>query len=160
MRIQSSRILFSALALCFCLFGSNTTLAQDGPTFSTAPLVDPNTATQEELAAVAGLNTEAVQAILENRPFATPSALHAVIGESIGEDNQFSVYSAIFVPVKLNSSSNDDFRLVPSTLTARKLAHEFEEYRPYSSIDQFRREMSKYVSDEEVDFLTRYVIVD
>lgn len=160
MRIQSFKTLFSVLALCLCFLGSNVTFAQDGPTFNTAPLVDPNSATQEELAAVPGLSAEAVQAVLDKRPFETPSALHAAIGESIGEDNQFSVYSAMFIPVKLNSSSNDDFRLVPSTLTARKLAHEFEEYRPYSSIDQFRREMSKYVSDEEVDFLTRYVIVD
>lgn len=160
MRIQSSKLFLSALAVLFCLLGSQIALAQDEASFNTNPLLDPNNATAEELAGVAGLTPEAVQAIVENRPFATPSALHAAIGESISEEDQFSVYSAVFVKVKLNSSANEDFRLVPSTLSARKLAHEFEEYRPYSSMDQFRREMSKYVSTEEVDFLERYVIVD
>ena len=41
-----------------------------------------------------------------------------------------------------------------------KLAHEFEEYRPYESMDQFSREMSKYVSDGEVAYLTRFVTLD
>ena len=37
------------------------------------------------------------------------------------------------------------------------MAHEFEEYRPYTSLEQFRREIGKYVDDEEVARLERYV---
>lgn len=128
--------------------------------FSAQPLIDPNTATAEQLAQVPGLTEAAAQAVVENRPYATPSELHAVISDGMSEDDLFTVYSAMFVKVKLNSSANEDFRLVPSTLSARKLAHEFEEYRPYSSIEDFRREMKKYVSEAEVAFLERYVIVD
>ncbi len=128
--------------------------------FVTAALIDPNTATEEQLAAITGLSDAGVQAVLANRPFATPSELHAAIGEGMSEEDLFSVYSEMFVQVKLNSSANADFMLVPSTMSARRLAHEFEEYRPYTSMEQFSREMSKYVSDNEVSFLTRYVIVD
>ncbi len=130
------------------------------PTFSTTPLIDPNTAAKAELSAVPGLSETAVAAILAGRPFATPTALHAVIGEGLSEDAQRSIYGAMFVPVGLNTGAEEDFKLIPSTMSPRKLAHEFEEYRPYESIDQFRREMAKYVSDAEVDYLTRYVTLD
>ena len=43
--------------------------------------------------------------------------------------------------------------LAPGTM----LLHEFKEYRPYDSIEQFRREIGKYVSEEEVSRLERYV---
>ena len=59
-----------------------------------------------------------------------------------------------------NSGAEDDFKLIPSTMSPGKLAHEFEEYRPYDSISQFRREMAKYVSEDEVTYLTRYVTLD
>ena len=39
----------------------------------------------------------------------------------------------------------------------KRMAHEFEEYRPYSSMEQFRREIGKYVDDGEVARLERYV---
>jgi hypothetical protein len=41
-----------------------------------------------------------------------------------------------------------------------RMLREFKEYRPYTSIEQFRREMGKYASDEEVARLERYVIID
>jgi hypothetical protein len=37
------------------------------------------------------------------------------------------------------------------------MRHEFEEYRPYSAMAQFQREMGKYVDDEEVARMSRYV---
>lgn len=128
--------------------------------FTTAQLIDPNTATAEQLAMIPGLSPEGAEAVLSGRPFASATELHAAISDGMSEENLRSVYSAMFVKVNLNSSANEDFRLVPSTLSPRKLAHEFEEYRPYSSIEDFQREMSKYVSDAEVAFLERYVIVD
>ena len=103
---------------------------------------------------------EAVAEILAGRPFATPSELHAVIGPRLSEADQRTVYGAMFIPVGLNSGAEQDYALIPSSLSPRKLAHEFEEYRPYESIDQFRREMSKYVSDAEVEYLTRFVTLD
>jgi hypothetical protein len=66
----------------------------------------------------------------------------------------------MFVKVDLNSGSNADYRLIPTTMSPGRLAHEFEEYRPYTSIEQFNREMSKYVSAEEVAFLSRYVTIN
>ena len=40
------------------------------------------------------------------------------------------------------------------------MVHEFEEYRPYTSIEQFQREIGKYVDEDEVARLERYVYID
>jgi hypothetical protein len=128
--------------------------------FATAALIDPNTASADVIAAIPGVNAELAQQVISGRPYATPSALHAVLEDAVDENELRTIYSAMFVVVDLNKGSNADYRLIPSTLSPGHLAHEFEEYRPYSSIEQFGREMSKYVSAEEVAFLTRYVTID
>lgn len=128
--------------------------------FPTTALIDPNTASQEVLAAVAGISEDAVAAIIAARPFSTPSEMDAAIGETLDEDARKAVYALVFVKVGLNSGADEDYRLIPSTMPAGKLAHEFEEYRPYDSMEEFQREMVKYVSNDEVAYLTRFVTLD
>lgn len=130
------------------------------PTFATAALIDPNTAPEAVLAAVPGMTDAAVAAIVGSRPFATPSEMDAAIGDALDDDARQMVYALTFVKVGLNSGAEDDYKLIPSTMSPGKLAHEFEEYRPYDSMEQFRREMAKYVSDEEVAYLARFVTLD
>jgi hypothetical protein len=40
------------------------------------------------------------------------------------------------------------------------MLREFKEYRPYKNIEQFRREIGKYVDKKEVARLERYVAVN
>ena len=40
-----------------------------------------------------------------------------------------------------------------------RMRHEFEEYRPYTSMEQFRREIGKYVDKNEVARLEQYVMI-
>jgi DNA uptake protein ComE-like DNA-binding protein len=40
-----------------------------------------------------------------------------------------------------------------------RMVHEFEEYRPYKSIQQFRKEIGKYVDAAKVDEYERYIFV-
>ncbi|MGI9205435.1 MAG: hypothetical protein ACR2Q3_15580 [Woeseiaceae bacterium] len=140
--------------------GDGSPVENASSSFPTAPLIDPNSAPAEVLAEIQGLSDNVIAAIVAGRPFATPSALHAAIGDLLTEDEQKLVYGRMFVKVGLNSGADEDYRLIPSTMSAGKLAHEFEEYRPYESMDQFRREMAKYVSDEEVAYLARFVTLD
>ena len=128
--------------------------------FATAPLIDPNTATEAELSAIEGLSPAAIQAVLNGRPFVSPTALHAAIGAGLREDQQYAIYSAMFVKVNINTAAAADLQLVPSTLAPGKLAREIEEYRPYKSVDDFSREMQKYVSAGEVAFLQRFVTLE
>lgn len=128
--------------------------------FPTAALIDPNTASDGELAAIPGMPEAAVAAILAGRPFSTPSELDAAIVDTLDEAGRKAVYALMFVKVGLNSGAEDDYKLIPSTMAPGKLAHEFEEYRPYDSMEQFSREMSKYVSDKEVAYLGRFLTLD
>ena len=57
----------------------------------------------------------------------------------------------------LNSASENDFLTIPG-MTPR-MVHEFMEYRPYKSITQFRKEMSKYVSSAVIADYEKYVYV-
>ena len=123
-----------------------------------ADLLNANSASESELAAVAALDDGAVAAILASRPYADIGELDAVLAASLGEDERESVYAAVFVPINLNTASRENILLIPGV--GRKMAHEFEEYRPYSSMEQFRREIGKYVDEDEVARLEMYVTLD
>lgn len=60
--------------------------------------------------------------------------------------------------INLNTAAGDEFLAAVPNL-GNKMAHEFEEYRPYKSIQQFRREMGKYVKPEQIAEYEKYVFV-
>ncbi len=121
----------------------------------TSGVVNPNQTGQEELLALPHLDSALVEGILEGRPFLSMRDLSAFLSESLGEEQLAELYVQLFVPMNLNTTAEDDFLLVPGV--GPRLAHEFEEYRPYRAMAQFRREIGKYVSEEEVSRLERYV---
>lgn len=59
--------------------------------------------------------------------------------------------------LSLNDASAEDFARIPGV--GRRMVREFLEYRPYISIDQFRREMAKYVDAEAITGYEKYVYV-
>jgi DNA uptake protein ComE-like DNA-binding protein len=61
------------------------------------------------------------------------------------------------VKVNLNTATRDQILAIPNT--GRRMVREFEEYRPYNSILQFRREIGKYVDDAQVAEYEIYVYV-
>ena len=67
------------------------------------------------------------------------------------------LYAVAFIPIDLNTATRAEILLIPGV--GRRMAHEFEEYRPYKAMAQFRREMGKYVDKEEVARLERYVTI-
>jgi MoxR-like ATPase len=60
------------------------------------------------------------------------------------------------VPVKLNTGTDEEVLSIPHAQPQRWL-REFKEYRPYTSLDQFHREMRKYWDEKEVTRLQRYI---
>ena len=120
-------------------------------------LLNPNLASEEELAAVDGLDAGAVEALLEGRPFLRAADLHAVISAHVAEDGFDAIYGAIWVPIDLNDATSEEIGLIPGV--GRRMTHEFEEYRPYAALAQFHREIGKYVDDDEVARLAQYVYV-
>jgi DNA uptake protein ComE-like DNA-binding protein len=59
--------------------------------------------------------------------------------------------------INLNTGTEEEFRTIPGV--GDKMVHEFEEYRPYVSIAQFRKEIGKYVDEAQVATYEQYVFV-
>lgn len=60
--------------------------------------------------------------------------------------------------VNLNTASEAEFlEKVPEL--GKKMAHEFEEYRPYASVTQFEKEMGKYVDEAKIEAYLTHVYV-
>lgn len=120
-------------------------------------LLNPNLATAAELAEVRGLNSAAVEAITEARPFLRMADLHAVVAQHVGADGYDGVYNAMWVPIDLNDVTAEEILLIPAV--GNRMLHEFEEYRPYEGLIEFHREIDKYVDDDELAHLEQYVYV-
>ena len=119
-----------------------------------APVVvlNANLATESDLVAL-GFSAEVVNKLLAARPFLSMSDFTAIIEE----ENTAALFKKIFVPLNLNTTEEKAFKIIPGV--GDKMAHEFEEYRPYTSILQFKREIGKYVDEKEVARYLDYVFV-
>jgi DNA uptake protein ComE-like DNA-binding protein len=135
-------------------FMSNVTMAQAGNNDS---VLNPNLADASALAAAPGLNAELAAAIIAARPLTSNLELDALLGDSLNDDEKARLRAVLFLPINLNSASEDEVKLVPGI--SRKMVHEFDEYKPYSTLEQFRREIGKYVDDAEVARFEQYVFV-
>lgn len=68
-----------------------------------------------------------------------------------------AVIMAPDAPLNLNTATSEEFATIPGV--GDRMVHEFEEYRPYASIEQFRREIGKYVDEDVVAGYEEYVFV-
>ena len=117
-------------------------------------LIDLNVATEEELLALPHMNAAAVKATTDARPFASIQGANSVLLVHLTEDQLTEVYGKAFVHINLNTASREEILLIPGA--GERMAHEFEEYRPWRSFAQFDREIGKYVGPEETARLARY----
>ena len=120
-------------------------------------ILNPNVADEDQLESVAHIDAELVGNIVAGRPLSGAVELDGLLSGSLNGNQRAEVYGQLFVPIDLNSASEDEILLIPGV--GRRMAHEFEEYRPYRSLEQFRREIGKYVDDKEVARLEQYVFV-
>lgn len=120
-------------------------------------VLNPNLADEGELAGVAHLDAGLVDSIADGRPFASTLELDAVLSGSLSAEQRADVYGELFIPLNLNTASGDEIMLIPGM--NNRMTHEFEEYRPYTSLDQFRQEIGKYVDEDEVARLEQYVFI-
>ncbi len=85
---------------------------------------------------------------------AAPAESESATETMVGQD---TTRAADGRKINLNTASEDEFRTIPNV--GDRMVHEFEEYRPYVSIQQFRQEIGKYVDDEQVAAYEEYVFV-
>ena len=121
-------------------------------------LVNPNTADKDELQALPNIDDEIAQAIIDGRPYQSAIDLDSALARVMDDEQRAALYTRLFRPIDLNNASEAEILLIPGM--SKKMAHEFVEYRPYKSMEQFRREIGKYVDDDEVARLESYVTLD
>jgi DNA uptake protein ComE-like DNA-binding protein len=142
------------LALVLAASFAGIAVAQVG---NNTNVLNPNRAGEEELLALPPLDETLVQGILDQRPFLSMADFHAFLSESLSEEQWTELYKTLFVPINLNTATQEEILLVPGV--GNRMLREFEEYRPYVALAQFRREIGKYVDEEEVARLEQYVFV-
>ena len=119
-------------------------------------MLDPNSATKEQLTAVPGMTAVAADALIAGRPYKDMVAADKALA-SLSADARKTVYAKVWKPIDLNTAKGEEILLIPGV--GPRMRHEFEEYRPYKNIETFRREIGKYVDKAEVARLEQYVTI-
>src|SRR5215831_13345036 len=115
-------------------------------------LIDPNEATESELAQLPNMTPAIARSMVETRPFKTIIELHKFL-----LDQKFSVaqakdfYGKAFVKINLNTGTKEEFLLIPGV--GSRISTELQEYRPWKTWTQFDKEIGKYVGQQEADRL-------
>lgn len=116
-----------------------------------------NTASESELLQVPHMTPALAKTVLARRPFETIRDLEAIL-KDLSRQQRTELYRGLFVPVNLNTATDAEILLIPGL--GQRMLHEFKEYRPYKTMEQFRREIGKYVSKQEVARLEQYVTLN
>ena len=151
---MTTRSLFRCITAAALIAAAGSARAQVG---ASAALLDPNLATEPQLAAVPHLSAALVKAIMDKRPFLSLTDLNAVLSPTLGADQLKEVYAKLWIHLNLNTATKAEIAMVPGV--GARMTHEFEEYRPYTTLAQFHREIGKYVKPDELARLESYVFV-
>jgi DNA uptake protein ComE-like DNA-binding protein len=114
-----------------------------------------NTTAEADFKMIPGVGDRMAHEFEEYRPYTSIQQFRREIGKYVDEDEVARYEYYVFVPVELNTASEEDIKALPGV--GDRMAHEFEEYRPYTSMAQFRKEIGKYVDDKELARLERFV---
>lgn len=148
MKFVKLQTILLTIILAFC---ASASIADSG-------VLNANTASAEEIAGLPHMDEVLAEVVINNRPFVTIGELNHLLSSDLDDDQLEEVYGRLFVPISLNDAKRSDILLIPGV--GGRMAHEFEEYRPYSNMEQFRREMGKYVDEAEVARLEQYVTLN
>jgi DNA uptake protein ComE-like DNA-binding protein len=116
-----------------------------------------NTATRDEILLVPGAGNRMAREFAEYRPWKTWGQFDKEIGKYVGADETARLAQYAFIPVNLNTASDADILSIPGA--GARMVREFKEYRPWKTMEQFNREIGKYVDAKEVKRLARYVVI-
>jgi len=117
-----------------------------------------NTASEEEILMIPGTGKRMLREFLEYRPYKTLAQFHKEVGKYVDNKELARLEQYVFVPINLNTASDEDILSIPGA--GKRMVREFKEYRPYTNIEKFRKEIGKYVDKKEVARLERYVALN
>jgi DNA uptake protein ComE-like DNA-binding protein len=144
-----------SIAFALSLFLAVPAFAQVGKSLG---VVDANTVAEAELVKMPGMTPAIAKALVSARPFDNITAFNAfLLGQKLTQAQANELYKSTFVNINLNTATAAEIMLVPGA--GKRMAHEFEEYRPWKSYAQFEKEIGKYVDAKEVARLAQYTFI-
>lgn len=133
--------------------GQATTPAAQQP--GAQRMINPETAGREELLTAQHIDESLADSLIAARPFDDMLEVDRILARSLSAEQRADVYRTLWKPIDLNTASREEILLIPDV--DPRMPHEFDEYRPYTDMEEFRREIGKYVDAEEVARYERYV---
>ena len=122
-------------------------------------VVDANTAPESALATMPSMTPAIAKALVAARPFGSITELNTFLtGQGLTPEQAMAFYGKAFVHINLNTATSEEILLVPGA--GRRMAREFDEYRPWKTYAQFDKEIGKYVGAKETERLWRYVVIE
>ena len=125
--------------------------------------VDLNRGTDAELALIPGMTPARIDLIKAGRPWTSFEKLQAELGKTATPAEVARTEQYLFIPIELNTWTDpimDSFASI--NVGTPRWKREFAEYRPWTSMEQFDREISKYLRSrpQELKRLARYVYIE
>lgn len=162
----TATLLVLSVALGACAGGADTadeTTIQEASGTATnrgshTGLLNPNLASEQELLALEGISAGALSVIIDGRPFVDMVSLDTTLDRLLKAEVRENLYEYMWIPMNLNTMSDEEILRIPGV--GDRMLHEFKEYQPYTSMEQFEREIGKYVNDAELARLSHYVTLD
>lgn len=112
---------------------------------------------------IPGVTPEIADELMAGRPYETVDTFLTALGAHLTPDqiaygaNFVEGYVKPFTLLNLNTATAEEFLTIPGM--TQRMTREFDEYRPYVSISQFRQEIGKYVDEAQVAAYEEYVYV-
>jgi DNA uptake protein ComE-like DNA-binding protein len=140
------------------LLGQKLTQEQANELYKSAFVnINLNTATGEEILLVPGAGKRMAREFAEYRPWKSYAQFEKEIGKYVDAKEVARLAQYTFIPLNLNTATAADFMTIPGS--GKRMAHEFEEYRPWKTQAQFEKEIGKYVDAKEVKRFWRYMVI-
>ena len=156
--ILDKRPFASVTELNAFLVGQSLTAEQLAALYAKAFIhVNLNTASAEEIQLIPGAGRRMAREYAEYRPWKSFAQFDKEIGKYVDATQVARLKQYCFIPIALNAASDEDILSIPGL--GPRMLREFKEYRPYKAIEQFRKEIGKYVDTKEVARLERYVTI-
>jgi hypothetical protein len=162
--LKAARPILSATALDQLLTARSLNVAQRTELYSRMFVhVDLNRGTDPEFMLIPGMDAARLGAIKSGRPWRSFDQFRTAIASVSNAAEAERLEEYLFIPINLNTWTEpimDSFASIGVGTSRWK--REFAEYRPWTSMAQFDREIGKYVRNQptEVSRLARYVIIE
>jgi DNA uptake protein ComE-like DNA-binding protein len=157
-RMMAARPFMSALELNTFLLGQKLTAQQATEFYGKAFVhVNLNTGTREEIMLIPGAGARMAREFAEYRPWVNWAQFDKEISKYVGQQETDRLKQYVFIPINLNTATGEMLMTVPGA--GQRMVHEFEEYRPWGTKEQFDREIGKYVGAKETARFWRYFVI-